>query len=154
MSQHLSQPKQSYEDAHGPMPRGPPVDANGLAQQVVDLGIEGARFDSSPTEGQQPGEEAADPTLTALMEETFGPPGDAPSHDRLQRGLDAIKRTAADGIVALQWLQTAARASPSPGYPLSEQRLCYTCGRPEPKSTCAKCNGPRPRPQASVHHML
>jgi hypothetical protein len=29
-------PQQSYEDIHGPMPRGPPIDAHGLAQQVVD----------------------------------------------------------------------------------------------------------------------
>ena len=40
MEQRSSGERRSYEDVNGPVPRGPPIDENGLAQQVCEDVIE------------------------------------------------------------------------------------------------------------------
>lgn len=53
-----TRPKQSYEDVHGRMPRGPPIDDYGLVQQVVDDGLP-SELDNASAPVETPLPEAA-----------------------------------------------------------------------------------------------
>ena len=82
--------------------------------------------------------EPDDPTLTALMTESFGPPGsldNATDERRLERGLDALSdlSVSATGVV---WLHEEAHEAAEP---LAEPRHCFACGAAAPPSHCAKC---------------
>ena len=78
-----------------------------------------------------------DPTLKALMTESFGPPGSlntATDDHRLERGLDAVSSLTAEGSVV--WLHEEAHEATEP---LANPRCCFACGAPTPGSDCAKC---------------
>lgn len=82
-----------------------------------------------------------DPTLTQLMHENFGPSADPAATDdrRIERGLDAVDTLsspseAASGVV---WLHEEMAAKQSDA--LAETRCCFTCGKPNPPASCAKC---------------
>ena len=89
-----------------------------------------------------------DPTLKALMEDTFGPSeGSATSkgaaappqsaEDKLAKGLEAVDAlSAADGSVAIRWLHEGGECRAPP---LGEPRLCFHCQKPSPAAGCGKC---------------
>ena len=81
-------PKRSYEDVNGPVPTGPVIDENGLAQQVreePDEPLRGSLLD--------PG------SLRELAEGLAAPPTDQPIHQAAQRGdVDALRRELEQGF--------------------------------------------------------
>jgi hypothetical protein len=81
-----------------------------------------------------------DPTLHALMQDAFGPPGDAPaSENRLERGLETMAAfSEPEASPPLRWLHESAYDGNADAG-LSETRRCFTCHAPSPKSSCAKC---------------
>ena len=81
-------------------------------------------------------DDATDPTLNALMRETFGPPADSPGDDRIERGMAAVEQLSETADGAIRWLHASEQLAPSV---LPTTRLCFRCGKPEPKSSCAKC---------------
>ena len=48
------EPLRSYEEVHGPMPTGPPIDADGLAQQTMGDGAAPAAAAACPAPPPQP----------------------------------------------------------------------------------------------------
>jgi hypothetical protein len=83
-----------------------------------------------------------DPTLKALMEESFGPPGNAPADsDRIARGLDQVDRLSSvegspDEPAVAEWLFESSQAvRPSD---LGERR-CFACSATVPTAWCGRC---------------
>jgi len=85
---------------------------------------------------EQAVEQEDDPTIKALMEESFGPSEGAPmSADRIERGLDKMAALST-GEAGLEFLEeNATGLAPSE----LDTRLCFRCGTTAPASSCARC---------------
>lgn len=79
-----------------------------------------------------------DPTLKALMEESFGPSAEEQqqSTDRVERGLDKIAALSMSDA-GIQFCQEVADSlAPSA---LQDVRQCFRCAAPSPRASCSKC---------------
>ena len=81
-----------------------------------------------------------DPTLKKLMEDNFGPPADAGAtqeEDRIAKGLETVQELSDPAATSpIKWLHEGGE---SLAPPLEEPRKCFTCSKPNPSSSCAKC---------------
>ena len=82
------------------------------------------------------GNEDIDATFKGLMEDTFGPSGEA-SDDRIQRGISHANALSEVSAANVEWLCEVSH-SLIPDR-MEQPRLCFKCGKPEPGSTCGQC---------------
>ena len=90
-----------------------------------------------------PNEETSDPLLESMMNDAFGPPDTNNNTDggehRLERGLDAVAALSDDAQGGgVRWAHEDALSLNEPPL-ISDPRHCFACGKPSPKSWCAKC---------------